>query len=435
MGASEADLARNVAAHPMLDVDPRALPRHGAHPPYAPHRNAATFPGRSGPRGRWLVFAIFALLPGADASANASGLMPGELTCGTDLATSSILANMTRVSAETSSAFGRSNLSAREPALISELDPSTMGSSSARLGSVLARMGGVKTSTPGATSTLGCNSELGYNSKFGYTSTTDASRKCGQGAVATPSTAVALPLLPLSAEEMMPRHMRGFWSRAVRPTTPFREGFLRWAPPTLPCIFYYCALFAAAASYVLAAPNDKAMRSRLRLALLLLCVGLPVAAALHDPGHEKAGGDETSFDATPPLTNASTFWRVTRRLTVTIVQPGDGTLQAAYDAASAGDELVLANGTYTGSHGNGLTYGSYNVLTINKNITIRAQHAGQAVLDGGYTGQSSYNRRVIYVGGGDVVLDGLVITRGRAYVSQCTEHPKHCSHSRPRNLP
>ena len=227
----------------------------------------------------------------------------------------------------------------------------------------------------------------------------------------------------------MPRHMRGFWSRALRPTAPVREGFLRCAPPTLPCICYYCALFAAAAWYVLAAPNDKAMRSRLRLALLLLCVGLPVATALHDPAHEKAGGDETSFDAAPPLTNASTFWRVTRRLTVTIVQPGDGTLQAAYDAASAGDELVLANGTYTGNHG--YTGGSYNVLIINKDITIRAQHAGQAVLDG----QSSYNRRVINVAAGDVVLDGLVITRGRTAVSQCTEHPKHCSRSRPRNLP
>ena len=92
--------------------------------------------------------------------------------------------------------------------------------------------------------------------------------------------------------------------------------------------------------------------------------------------------------------------RITRRLAVIHVSPGSGTLQAALDAASAGDELVLADGTYTAS-------GS-NVLEIAKDITIRAQNAGQAILDG----QDS--RRVIFIDGGTVALEGLSITNGDA---------------------
>ena len=61
--------------------------------------------------------------------------------------------------------------------------------------------------------------------------------------------------------------------------------------------------------------------------------------------------------------------------------------------------LVLKDGTYTGS-------GS-NVLEIAKDITIRAQNAGMAVLDG------EDARRVIYITGGTVVLEGLAITKGR----------------------
>ena len=46
----------------------------------------------------------------------------------------------------------------------------------------------------------------------------------------------------------------------------------------------------------------------------------------------------------------------------------------AYCNAPPGDELVLADGTYTGS-------GS-NVLEVGKNITIRALNVQRAVLDG-----------------------------------------------------
>ena len=103
---------------------------------------------------------------------------------------------------------------------------------------------------------------------------------------------------------------------------------------------------------------------------------------------------------------------VTRRLTVIIVQPGAGTLQAALDGVSAGDELVLADGVYTGS--------GTNVLDIGKSVTIRAQNSGQAVLDGGFyrrvvritAGPFVRDGRLVRITAGPVVLDGLHITRG-----------------------
>ena len=96
--------------------------------------------------------------------------------------------------------------------------------------------------------------------------------------------------------------------------------------------------------------------------------------------------------------------RFTRRLTVTTVQPGDN-LQTVVDNASPGDEIVLGDGTYTGS---GTSASGNNMLYINKDITIRALNPGQAVLDG------ETARRVLYVQSGAVALEGLNITRGSA---------------------
>lgn len=80
------------------------------------------------------------------------------------------------------------------------------------------------------------------------------------------------------------------------------------------------------------------------------------------------------------------------------VQPGSGTLQAAYYAAPWGGVLILADGTYTA--------GGHNVLQIGKAITIRALNPGSAILDG------EGERPVILISGGDVVLEGLLIVRG-----------------------
>ena len=102
---------------------------------------------------------------------------------------------------------------------------------------------------------------------------------------------------------------------------------------------------------------------------------------------------------------------VARKLATINVSPGAGTLQTALDNANAGDTLVLADGTYTGS-------GS-DVLTISKDITIRAQNAGQAILDGENT------RRVIKINSGTVVLEGLKITKGSKVRPGFERYPFH----------
>ena len=101
-----------------------------------------------------------------------------------------------------------------------------------------------------------------------------------------------------------------------------------------------------------------------------------------------------------------------RRLATTTVSPGAGTLQAALDAASAGDILELADGTYTGT----------SQLAISKDITIRAQNSGQAIIDG------ENARRGIYISSGTVVLQGLGVTRGYVRRRHRTRHQalSHC---------
>ena len=202
-----------------------------------------------------------------------------------------------------------------------------------------------------------------------------------------------------------------------------RSSCPRCDPPPLACVLWQGSLCIAVALFVCASPNDKVMCWRLRLALALLAMSLApiaVATALQGGGGTGAAGVETgdgasvsfdadtgdgasvSFDASPLMNvSAASLSHVTRRLVQINVQPGAGTLQAALDAASNGDELVLANGTYTGSGSNGM-------LTIGKSITIRALHAHGAILDG----QNA--RRVVYITSGTVVLEGLDITGGHA---------------------
>ena len=107
---------------------------------------------------------------------------------------------------------------------------------------------------------------------------------------------------------------------------------------------------------------------------------------------------------------------VARRLATITVSPSDN-LQTKLNSAGAGDTLDLAAGTYTGS-------GYENVLEINKDITIRAQNSGQAILDGENT------RRVIYITSGTVTLEGLKITRGSFVclpLPGCTLNLTRCS--------
>ena len=98
----------------------------------------------------------------------------------------------------------------------------------------------------------------------------------------------------------------------------------------------------------------------------------------------------------PTTAAAESNSHVARRLAVTTVPCCD--LQTYYTAASAGDELELQDGTYTGS--------GDNVLEIGKDITIRPLNPGQVTLDG------ENERRVIRINSGFVTLIGLKITKG-----------------------
>ena len=107
------------------------------------------------------------------------------------------------------------------------------------------------------------------------------------------------------------------------------------------------------------------------------------------------------------------------------VSPGDN-LQTVLNNANAGDELILADGTYTGN-GDVVMSGDYNMLLIAKDITIRAQNPGGAILDGQGT------RRHIFINGGSITLDGLKFTRGYTargggamWINQGTVAVKNC---------
>ena len=264
-------------------------------------------------------------------------------------------------------------------------------------------------SPPAYTPKINCPSAIGSTSTK-HDVTTSAIDRTGT-AVATPSTSFALSVPLLSAEAMMPRDMRGFWSRALHPEVLPHSRFVRCDPPPLACIFYYCVICAAAFYMVALSPNDKTMRSRLGLALVLLLVGLPTAAALPDGNggvtHDKANdnGPEASVATELSLTNTTApsapLSHVTRRLAVINVQPGPGTLQAALNNASAGDELVLADGIYSSTTGNQVVY-------ISKSITIRALNPRGAIING------LDQRRCIAITNGTVVLEGLQVTFGRA---------------------
>ena len=103
----------------------------------------------------------------------------------------------------------------------------------------------------------------------------------------------------------------------------------------------------------------------------------------------------------PDVIALANMSRVVARRLSTPVSAGSG-LQAAINAVAAGGVLELGDGTFTGS------YSSFSSFYINKTITIRAQIAGQAVLDGGGS------RRVFEIQAGRVVLEGLNITKGSA---------------------
>jgi hypothetical protein len=103
---------------------------------------------------------------------------------------------------------------------------------------------------------------------------------------------------------------------------------------------------------------------------------------------------------------------VTLPLRVFYVTPADNLVQVLANA-SAGDEIRLANGTYTPSA----------TLAIDKSITFRALSMGGAVLDGQHT------RQVLRITDGNVHLVGLNITGGKHTDVRPCSRPCHVCHS------
>lgn len=135
--------------------------------------------------------------------------------------------------------------------------------------------------------------------------------------------------------------------------------------------------------------------------------GVLAATALDAPSRPSAPlwRNESARHVTTWRSATAISTPVTRQLgtTATFVDPDIDVLQAAMDAADPGDALVLRDGVYTSS--TQLPF----VLEITKNITIRAEHHGRAVIDGGH------RRMGIKISEGlCVVLEGLNVTNGSA---------------------
>ena len=161
--------------------------------------------------------------------------------------------------------------------------------------------------------------------------------------------------------------------------------------------------------------TQKALRGMKLVVIMVATLQL----ACHASGQEAQGvpdssppasdGGSSRINATALLLEAETLpfleehssSRVTRRMSVTHVVPGEDALQVAHDTASPGDLLVLDDGVFTSSSG-------ASVLSITKSITIRALNPGQAVVDG------ENARRGIHITSGVVVLHGLNVTKGSA---------------------
>ena len=151
------------------------------------------------------------------------------------------------------------------------------------------------------------------------------------------------------------------------------------------------------------------------LSVFVLTVGMTVMPNVTNPPVMPIlEGDTPAIlegDAPAHADLANPFSRVTRRLTQTVVAPGEDTLQNAFDNATAGDVLVLQNGTYTGTGSDGV------LVMSNKDITIRAEAGASPTIDG------ENSRRGIKISSGTIVVEGVTITNG--YAGDVSAAPAH----------
>ena len=94
--------------------------------------------------------------------------------------------------------------------------------------------------------------------------------------------------------------------------------------------------------------------------------------------------------------------------TGTVVIPGISTLNNAIVAAVNGEKLVLADGTFTDTTTHTQFEGA-SIAAVSKSLTIRAQNAGKAILDG-----QNARRAFRVSGSATVVLEGIVCINGQS---------------------
>ncbi|MDQ5836998.1 MAG: hypothetical protein M3379_09490, partial [Acidobacteriota bacterium] len=139
---------------------------------------------------------------------------------------------------------------------------------------------------------------------------------------------------------------------------------------------------------VRAASAPRAFRlSRISISSLLPALPLLCVAAL-----------SLALVLLPPGAKAATVWHVTPGSTGACTQadPNCGSIQAAVNAASAGDTIQVAAGTYV-EH-----------VTISKDLTISGAGAAQTIVDGTQSGT------VLTINSGTVSLSGMSVINGKA---------------------
>lgn len=107
-----------------------------------------------------------------------------------------------------------------------------------------------------------------------------------------------------------------------------------------------------------------------------------------------------------PIVDMGAFERQVSSAPAVIMVPTDQpTIQAAIDAASSGDEIVLANGTYSGA-------GNFGMYTAGKNLTIRSAGGDPALC---VINCQNQDRAFLFINGetADSVLEGITIRNGR----------------------
>lgn len=120
-----------------------------------------------------------------------------------------------------------------------------------------------------------------------------------------------------------------------------------------------------------------------------------------DSKMQRINPSSTPHDNAQVHWSASTLHVMRRLVTVTVLcmglSPSECGDNLNAELAGSADELILEDGTYAGS-----------TFSVSRNVTIRAQNTGKAILDG------ERKREVLTLDAGIIIVEGIDVTRGVA---------------------